>query len=134
VLTAIESKENANCTLGFGGRELMDLRLQKRNTLDQGRREFLQRQIEEREQSRAELLKQDSVRRLAEFNRKFAEEAIRLKVELSRRTGRLIDGPDDPTVELLWEHKLRDNSLQILCDFLQKMAEMLPNRTNRWLP
>lgn len=133
VVRGTEAGENSRVLLEFGGHELMSLRREQGNTPDRAKREFLQEQIKEREQKRSELLRHSHIRRLAEFNRKFAHEAIRFKVELSRRTGHPINGPDDPTVELLSQHNLNDKSLEVLCNFLREMVELLPNRTSRWL-
>jgi hypothetical protein len=71
-------------------------------------------------------------KRLAEFNRKFADRAIRLKTELARRTSRAIGGSEDPTVDLLDKHILNDRSVSEMCDYFTELADQLPSLSTRY--
>lgn len=66
-------------------------------------------------------------RRLLEFQARFSQEAIRLRAELSRRTGRPAGGVDDPTRDLLDNDEFSLDSLKVLSSYLQEMADRLPD-------
>lgn len=65
-------------------------------------------------------------RRLSEFQAQFLQEAVQLRAELSRRTGRPLGGADDPATDLLDKGKFEMKALAALAGYLHSMADRLP--------
>lgn len=79
-------------------------------------------------QSKADKLSDARISRLtSEFRAQFLSEAVQLRAELSRRTGRPVGGPDDPTTDLLDNGKFEIDALTTLTNHLHKMADRLPD-------
>ena len=74
----------------------------------------------------ADLEKARAHRRLSEFQAQFLQEAVQLRAELSRRTGKPVGGADDPVTDLLDKGKFEMKSLGALAGYLHGMVDRLP--------
>jgi len=98
---------------------------------------ILSHDIKEREELEEQILKLETKadalatarnqRRLLEFKAQFLQEAIRLRAELSQRSGRPVGGVDDPTSDLLDNGKFSFELLDMLINYLNEMASRLPD-------
>lgn len=125
LLKGSEFAENTKELKESGQMDLWKLQHELRLESNTSLRDALKQRIEEKEKAISVMNQRLLARRLAGFNRKYAQDVIRMKVELSKRTGKAINGPDDYTLPLLSEHQIDDNSLSQLCDQLSEMADLI---------
>lgn len=94
---------------------------------DPASREAIEGEIARLETRANDLEKARAHRRLSEFQAQFLQEAIQLRAELSRRTGRPLHGADDPATDLLDKGKFELKSLKALISYLHEMSDRLPD-------